>query len=64
MVSYVNVHAILEGRRDRAKKSPSNDPVLSQVILSSLVIRNFDALMCWCGIFYVFRLFCMSLFLH
>ncbi|CAL5210304.1 unnamed protein product [Lathyrus oleraceus] len=30
MVSYVNVHGILEGRRGRAKKSPSDDPVLSQ----------------------------------
>jgi hypothetical protein len=33
MVSYVNVHAILEGRRSRAKQSPSDDSVLSQVIL-------------------------------
>lgn len=33
MVSYVNVHAILEGRRNRAKTSPSDDSVLSQVIL-------------------------------
>lgn len=30
MVSYVNVHAILEGRRNRAKTSPSDDSVLSQ----------------------------------
>lgn len=30
MVSYVNVHAILEGRRSRAKQSPSDDSVLSQ----------------------------------
>ena len=31
MVSYVNVHAILEGRRNRAKASPSNDSDSSQV---------------------------------
>ncbi|KAK4603956.1 hypothetical protein RGQ29_012462 [Quercus rubra] len=30
MVSYVNVHAILEGRRNRAKASPSNDSDSSQ----------------------------------
>lgn len=30
MVSYVNVHAILEGRRNRAKASSSNDPDLTQ----------------------------------
>lgn len=46
MVSYVNVHGILEGRRGRAKKSPSDDPVLSQVILLCLVVRRLDALMC------------------
>lgn len=31
MVSYVNVHAILEGRRSRAKASSSNDYDSSQV---------------------------------
>ncbi|XP_057422871.1 protein CLP1 homolog [Lotus japonicus] len=30
MVSYVNVHAVLEGRRSRAKASPSDDPESSQ----------------------------------
>ncbi|KAK1298731.1 hypothetical protein QJS10_CPB14g01393 [Acorus calamus] len=30
MVSYVNVHAVLEGRRARAKGSPSNDAESSQ----------------------------------
>ncbi|KAK9988339.1 hypothetical protein SO802_028578 [Lithocarpus litseifolius] len=30
MVSYVNVHAILEGRRNRAKAPPSNDSDSSQ----------------------------------
>lgn len=60
MVSYVNVHAILEGRRDRAKKSPSDDSVLSQVILSCFVIRRLDAsCMCWCWLFFrVWLLFC------
>ena len=40
MVSYVNVHAILEGRRDRAKKSPSDDSVLSQVILFYFILLD------------------------
>jgi hypothetical protein len=31
MVGYVNVHAILEGRRNRAKASSSNDSDSSQV---------------------------------
>ncbi|KAF5749022.1 hypothetical protein HS088_TW04G00983 [Tripterygium wilfordii] len=30
MVSYVNVHAVLDGRRNRAKASPSTDPNASQ----------------------------------
>ena len=32
MISYVNVHAVLEGRRNRAKASP-NDSDSSQVLL-------------------------------
>lgn len=32
MVSYLNVHAVLEGRRSRAKASSSDDPESSQVI--------------------------------
>ena len=32
MISYVNVHAVLDGRRNRAKASPS-DSDLSQVLL-------------------------------
>lgn len=31
MISYVNVHAVLEGRRNRAKASPT-DSDLSQVL--------------------------------
>ena len=51
MVSYVNVHAILEGRRDRAKKSPSDDSVLSQVILFYFI-----------GCFMAFILCCQCIF--
>lgn len=40
MVSYVNVHAILEGRRNRAKTSPSDDSVLSQVILFYFIVSR------------------------
>lgn len=43
MISYVNVHAILEGRRSRTKALPSDDSILSQVILLCHVIRRLDA---------------------
>lgn len=40
MVSYVNVHAILEGRRNRAKASSSNDPDSTQVYLLVWLLRS------------------------
>lgn len=59
MVSYVNVHAILEGRRNRAKASSSDDPVSSQVIYSCIVISKLDAWhVGWCGLCLFSLIFC------
>lgn len=46
MIGYVNVHAILEGRRSRARASSSDDPgstqvlifLSNQIVLSQLVV--------------------------
>lgn len=40
MISYVNVHAILEGRRSRAKASSSNDYDSSQVFFPFLIFHH------------------------
>lgn len=41
MISYVNVHAVLEGRRNRAKASPP-DSETSQVLLAVLYFSVFS----------------------
>lgn len=41
MISYVNVHAVLEGRRNRAKASPP-DSDASQVLLAVLYFSVFS----------------------
>ena len=48
MISYVNVHAVLEGRRNRAKASPS-DVDLSQVLLHCVFYtpRKDSAFLTW-----------------
>jgi len=38
MVSYVNVHAVLDGRRSRAKASSPDDSGSSQVFLVCILI--------------------------
>ena len=46
MVSYVNVHAVLDGRRSRAKASSPDDSVSSQVVDWMVDIK---VLNCGCG---------------
>lgn len=63
MISYVNVHAVLDGRRSRARAAP-NDSEASQVIMPHdyefMIIGLVLKLVYWIGVYKLSLLFCAA----
>lgn len=66
MISYVNVHAVLDGRRSRARAAP-NDSEASQVIMPHdyefMIIGLVLKLVYWIGVYKLSLLFALQEFL-